>query len=63
MNIFKTVMAAVIVGLVLAGCWLGMYTLILGLFWIMENLSIVWTIAIFMFIAGVAFYITGVADV
>lgn len=57
MELFKHIMTAMLVGVLLAGAWLGVYALVVFIGWIANTLSFVWVMVVIMFIAGTVFYL------
>lgn len=57
MELFKHIMTAMLVGVLLAGAWLGVYALVVFIGWIANTLSFVWVMVVIVFIAGTVFYL------
>lgn len=57
MELFKHIMTAMLVGVLLAGAWLGVYALVVFIGWIANTLSFVWVMVVIIFIAGTVFYL------
>lgn len=57
MELFKHIMTAMLVGVLLAGAWLGVYALVVFIGWIANTLSFVWVMVVILFIAGTVFYL------
>ncbi|MDT2783131.1 hypothetical protein P7G87_00320 [Enterococcus asini] len=63
MELFKHIMTAMLVGVLLAGAWLGVYALVVFIGWIANTLSFVWVMVVIVFIAGTVFYLVDNPDV
>jgi len=57
METIKNIGVAVIIGLLFAGAWLGLYALALFLIWAGTHLPFYWVIAGVLFAVGAGFYL------